>query len=393
MARTPRRRSLRLERLESREVMTAGGPSGEVQAMIERINVARANPTAALDWALSDASLNDTLNYYGVDRNALQQQYEGIASRPPLAWDASLNAAAQGQSDHQAAIGQQTHSGANGMDLSARIQAAGYTNMASDAENAYAYAQSTDHAMESFLLDWGVADQGHMKNMLQPDSTQAPLTDVGIGITKTSNAGLGPDVVTVDFARHQVSQPQLLGVAYKQDADGYYKAGEGVGNVEVDAVKLGTDGNPTGPTHTVETWDASGAYQMPLDPGTYAVTASFGGKVIRSQQVNIGSVNVKVDYQLNGPWQGTATTPAATLSPAPAPAVAPAVISAVTPAASTPPPAASSPNPSQAASTPTVVAASTPAPTQAAMPASPSGWSVSYTYGPVISNWVGFNNN
>ena len=253
--------------------------------------------------------------------------------------------------------------------------------------------------MEAFLIDWGVADQGHMKNMLQPDATQAPLTDVGIGITKTSNAGLGPKVVTVDFGRHTASQPQLLGVAYNQDADGYYEAGEGQGNVEVDAVRL-QDGQPTGPTHSVQTWDASGAYQMPLDPGPLP-----GHRLVRRTRSSapsrstIEGQNVKVDYRLNDPWQATAPV----VTPAAAPAVAPAVITAATPAATTPPPAATAPVPTPAVTTPSVVPATAPTPPQptapatitAAVPANatiPSGWSVSYTYGSVVNNWVEYSN-
>ncbi len=316
MTRNARRRTLRVESLEAREVMSAGGPSGEVQAMIERINSARANPAAAIDWALSDGRLNDTISYYGVDRGKLREQYSHVASRPPLGWDPSVAAAAQGQSDHQAAIGKQTHDGANGLDLTARLQAAGYNDVTRDAENAFAFAQSPDHAMEAFLIDWGVKDQGHMRNMLQPDAAESSLTDIGIGISKTSNAGLGPNVITVDFARHNTAKAQLLGVAYHAGSNGTYDAGEGQGNVEVDAVLL-QDGKPIGPARSVMTWDASGAYQLPLDPGTYKVTASSGGKVIRTQNVKIEADNVKVDFNLDATWDGSSLHTEKAAEPAP----------------------------------------------------------------------------
>lgn len=379
MARPDRRRTtLRLESLEAREVMSAGGPSGEVQAVIERINAARVNPSAAIDWALSDASLNNTLDYYGVDRNQLRQEFGGIAARPALAWDPSLQAAAQGQSDYQASVGQQTHQGAGGSDLSARIKAAGYGDFSRNAENAYAYAQSPDHAMRAFLIDWGVPDRGHIRNMLQTDANQQSLTDVGVGIAATGNNNLGPNVVTLDFARKANPQAQLLGVAYNDNnSNGYYDAGEGQGNVVIDAVKL-QDGQPTGEVHSIQTWDQSGAYQMPLAPGSYKVTASFGGKVIRKQDVTIGADNVKVDYRLNDAWDGSALNGAAPQAAPVAKQDAPAVLKAVTP----PAPVVIVP------ATPAVVTPSTTEVLTAAKPATP----VSYTYAAVIDSWYEYSN-
>ena len=40
-----------------------------------------------------------------------------------------------------------------------------------DGENTYAYAESVDEAMQSFLFDWGVADHGHYNNLLQPGTS------------------------------------------------------------------------------------------------------------------------------------------------------------------------------------------------------------------------------
>src|SRR5437764_768751 len=47
MRRPTFRRTLRLESLESREVLSAGGPSAQAQYMLEMVNLARTNPQAA----------------------------------------------------------------------------------------------------------------------------------------------------------------------------------------------------------------------------------------------------------------------------------------------------------------------------------------------------------
>ena len=215
-------------------------------------------------------------------------------------------------------MGVQTHTGANGSSLGQRLDNAGYTNRASDGENAYAYSKSVDHAMEAFLIDWGVADHGHRRNILQPDATPDQFyREVGIGIVQSNRANVGPEVITQDFGRQNGSQAELLGVAFNDlNNSGQYSQGEGQGNVEIDATNVAT-----GVTQSTLTWDNGGGYQIPLAPGTYNVTAKDNGQVVRTQQVSIGDQNVKVDYNLSTAWQ-QATPPAA-----PAPAIAPQVVS------------------------------------------------------------------
>ena len=53
MSRPSSPRSLNVERLESREVMAAGGPSAQAQYMLELVNQARTNPGA--DCRAADA--------------------------------------------------------------------------------------------------------------------------------------------------------------------------------------------------------------------------------------------------------------------------------------------------------------------------------------------------
>ena len=88
------------------------------------------------------------------------------------------------------------------------MTAAGYSNITSSAENAYAYATSPTEAMEAFLIDWGVPSDGHRINIQQPGvAPQNAFTDAGVGIVQTnpSNPSFGPEVITEDFARSSTS--------------------------------------------------------------------------------------------------------------------------------------------------------------------------------------------
>jgi|SRR5579864_606771 len=343
------RKTPRLERLESRELLSSGGPSPEAQYMLELINLARTNPAAAADRVTSnlDAQTSATLTYYNVNLDQARQQIASAAPRPPLAWNDKLATTALDQSIDQANMGVQTHTGADGSDLNTRLDRIGYTNRASAGENAFAYAKSVDQAMEAFLIDWGVPSMGHFKNLLQPDTPpSSAYREVGIGIVDSTKLGLGPEVITQDFGSQNGAKADLLGVAYDESKGSqFYVPGEGRGDVTVQAQNL-----QTGQTSSVQTWDAGG-YQIPLDPGQYQVTAKVGSQVVRSQQVSIGTQNVKVDFDLSQPWTGpavassptppqpqTVTPPAPTPQPARAPQQSPLVFSQpyIAPQASTP---------------------------------------------------------
>ncbi len=307
MSRPSSQRCLNVERLESREVMAAGGPSAQAQYMLELVNQARTSPGAAAERVTTNLSkdVQNTINYYGVNLDAAKRDIAGSPARQPLAWNGDLAAAAQAQSQDQANTGVQSHTGSDGSNLDTRLNRAGYDNRANSTENAYAYAESVDHAMQAFLLDWGVPDKGHLNNLLQPNaSNDQSFREVGIGIVKTSNNDLGPYVVTQDFGRQNNSDPYILGVAYNdKNGDKFYSPGEGVGDVNVQVTNI-----DNGKSQTVPTWDAGG-YQVQVAPGDYKVTAKVGDQVVKSADVVVGSDNQKVDFVLSNPWQGS-TPPA-----------------------------------------------------------------------------------
>ena len=184
------RRSLRFENLESRELLSGGiaAPTDQEQYMLELINQARMNPQAAAVSVTSNLTpdISATVAYYNVDLSATEQAIASAPAQPPLAWNPDLAAAAQAHSQDMATNQFQSHTGSDGSTPDQRMQQAGYTNASSTGENAFAYATSIDEAMQAFLIDWGVSDEGHRRNILQPDvSSSDAYQSVGIGIAST----------------------------------------------------------------------------------------------------------------------------------------------------------------------------------------------------------------
>lgn len=330
MLRRTFRRALRLEPLETREVLSAVGPSAEAQYMLDMINLARTNPQAAAQKFTSnlDADVVATLNYYNVNLDQERQAIANSPIRPPLAWNDQLAAAATGMATDQAVNGFQSHTGSDGSDLGKRLDGAGYTDRVVSGENSYASSKSVDHAMEAFLIDWGVADKGHRNNLLQPVAQPDQLyREVGIGIVASQNPKVGPLVVTQDFGTQNGAKGQLLGVVYNdQNGNGAFDMNEGQGGVEIDATSF-----TTGKTVSTQTW-VSGGYQIALDPGQYLIQTKVNGNVVASQQVTMQDQNIEVDYNLtalnnNPQLAAQVSAPAPTVAPA-TPSAAPATSSA-----------------------------------------------------------------
>jgi uncharacterized protein YkwD len=302
MARFKFRRSLRFENLESRQLLSSGGPTDQEQYMLQLLNEARTDPAAAAQQITSDLTPEEmaTINYYGVNLQATEQKIASATPQPPLAWNSALASSAQSQSQYMANTQVQSHTGANGSTPQQRMEQAGYGTLASSGENAYAYSTSVEEAMQAFLIDWGVPSDGHRDNIQQPGvSADDAYRDVGIGIVQTNSSTFGPLVITQDFASQPNEQAQLVGVAYDDTAGTqFYEPGEGQGNVQIDAVNL-----QSGQLYSTQTWD-SGGYELSLPAGQYAVIASVNGEVVQNVNVTVGNVNVEQDFILSNPWQG-----------------------------------------------------------------------------------------
>jgi hypothetical protein len=337
MTRTRTRATVAVESLESRQVLSAA-PTAELQYALELVNLVRTRPAAAADRLTSDLSetTRDTLDYFGVNLGAEKSAIASAEPRQPLAWNEALASAAQAHSDDMARNGFQSHTGSDGSSVEDRIRRAGYGTPIRSAENAYAYAESIDQAMQAFTLDWGVSDKGHRRNLQEPGNRDDSFQEVGIGVTRSSRLGMGL-VVTQKFGRRAGASAQLLGVAYRDnDRDGFYSIGEGQGGVTIQVD--GANG-----TAASTTTAGPGGYQLALAPGRYRVRALVGGREVQSRDVTIGSQNVKLDFVLSDA-PAVVETPAArptrpvaatTPAPTPAPAPAPAPTIRTTPAAPT----------------------------------------------------------
>ena len=109
----------------------SGDPTSTEQYLLERINVARANPAAEGEM-LANAAAGDTniaanYSHYGVNVNVLRSQFASYAARPPLAMNKILMGTARAHSQDQAVSGVQSHDGTDGSQFSSRIAQAGYT--------------------------------------------------------------------------------------------------------------------------------------------------------------------------------------------------------------------------------------------------------------------------
>lgn len=302
---TQRRRTPSCEQLESRMVLSASGPNHEVTLMIDTLSRMRANPAEAAEWVeqKADSLVQTNLRHYGLDLKEVKSEIASKAPRQPLAFSPELNAAAQGHSDDMARNNFQSHTGSDGRDLSQRLESAGYTNRARQAENAFAYAEAVDksldgymnNAMQAFLIDWGVPDAGHRKNILEPNDQQdaSRSDEVGIGLSLVEGPIRDRAVVVQNFGSRSEAPGKLTGVVFEDvNGDGSFSYKEGRGDAEIQVRNVATEA-----TKSVQPWDA-GMYQIPLEPGQYEVSIAVDGKVVDQKPVKMESANKKIDFNL-----------------------------------------------------------------------------------------------
>lgn len=329
MLRPIRRRRPSLESLEQRQALSTT-PTGGEQYLLELINQARTDPSAAaerIEQTIAPETLG-AIDQYNVDLQQALDQIADATPRPPVAWDANLAKAAEAHSEDQVRRGVQSHYGPNGETLSDRLDDAGYDDFDLAAENVMSKARSEDEAMQAFLIDWNNPGLGHRKTIQQPDSAQPDLTEVGVAVvkipTKQWNPFLGAGdesdaeervLVTQVFGRPKDAKPKVLGVVYRDDSgDAFYTEGEGVANATIRLENVAS-----GQKYTASSWSAGG-YQVEVPSGTYRVTGEVGGKTVDAGRVTVGTENVKVDFDLK---RTPTVAPATPSKPATAPSPTP----------------------------------------------------------------------
>jgi serralysin len=207
----------------------------------------------------------------------------------PLAFDGDLNEAAEDHSQWMIATDTFSHTGANGSDPTARMTEAGYAldgSWAAGENIGWATTRSPEGLQDEVdLLHSNLMNSSdHRANILD-----ANYREIGVGFETGDYGGRDSAFVTQDFGKTDTSA-LLTGVAFDDtDGDRFYDPGEGLGGITVTVTT--TDGAVIGSTTTMD----AGGYDIPLAAGTYNVTFSGGGVSSTTQQVTIGSSNVKVD--------------------------------------------------------------------------------------------------
>lgn len=273
-------------------------PSNEEQYLLERINAARANPTAEGNMlaSVTDSEILRYYSYYGVDTGALRSDFAGYSAKPPLAFNPDLMTSAREQSLDQAANGFQGHNSSDGTTFDVRISNTGYSWHALG-ENVFAYVENPFFGHVGLNADWGVPSLDHRANIMNLDPSFPTFKEIGISYVSTSLPNFGPYVLTEDFGTpSDPSVAYLVGVVYDDsNNNGSYDIGEGLGGVTITT--------SAGDYYTTTT--ASGGYVLPLPAGSGTITITAAGGPLggeRTQTVSyVGGVNVKVDFTRSMP--------------------------------------------------------------------------------------------
>lgn len=208
----------------------------------------------------------------------------------PLAFDNSLNLAAERHSSWMITTDTFSHTGAGGSNPGERMSSAGY-----DFNGSWAWAENI--AWMSTRAPTGYADEiqqlhallmnstGHRQNLLN-----ATYREIGIGFEVGQYSNYQGAFVTQNFAR-TASDSFLTGVAFNDlDGDNFYGIGEGLENFTISAMN-----QATGEIITTNT-NPAGGYELELAAGIYTVSFLVDGFAATTKQASIGNENIKLDF-------------------------------------------------------------------------------------------------
>jgi Carboxypeptidase regulatory-like domain len=323
-----------VDALESRQLLSGAAyqPTDQEQYMLYLVNRARQNPAAEAQRLLSIAQTDPLIANATAGWNLAQFAATLAATppEPPLAFDTRLIEAARNHNAVMLATNSQAHSPRGYLtDPNVAVAADSQPYFPtqdgswSTGENIYAYSSNVNsssltayvnYLYEGLMIDWGVPDLGHLRNIMAPSpggaaqSSHVAFSEIGIGLlatTQRNSPGLnvGPVMVTQEFG-WRTGDVNLTGVVYR-DADvsgAYLPAGEGLGGVTIQAV------GANGQVHTTQTWD-SGGYTLKLPPGTYTVTATGNLPYPQSTTIVVGADNIEWDLSYS-PAQADVPVPA-----------------------------------------------------------------------------------
>ncbi len=256
-----------------------GTPNGDEVEMLELINRARSNPAA------EGQRLVDALNVIypnggsGVDLAQTLSDFAGFPNRPPLAFNANLNAAAEAHLADNFRLGTQSHDSPDGTTPNIRVQQFGYHSFGGENCNG---TKGYNALVTPWMIHgtYELADPGHRGNILE-DGEALGKVEFGTGLMPTGGWNVE------DFGRN-LTPPLLTGVVFNDNAaTGFFATGEGVNGVVV-----------TCDLSSFYALTVNGAYALPLDltprydaaqpPPTANVTFTASDGTVFKQSVILG---------------------------------------------------------------------------------------------------------
>lgn len=270
-------------------------PSDAEQQMVWLMNRARRSPNIEGVWLahVRQSNIQTAMDYFGVRRDILMDEFSARAAAFPAAFDARLYNAAANHSAYLISIDGQDHIG-----QFERIDEQGF-HYSSARGSVYSYSEDPIQGHAAFNVDWGGDDgtgmqtgRGHREGLM------GEYSSVGIACLPDNDplTNVGPFVTTINYCNALTGYPDhhnrfLVGTVWNDlNANDLYDPGEGIGSVTVMPDK-GTYYAVTG---------SAGGYAIPVESGTYAVTFSGGGipsTIVKT--VTVGTTSVLVDCPLH----------------------------------------------------------------------------------------------
>lgn len=273
------------------------------QAILERVNEARANPPALIgDWQKDLADRRASKRLPCDEPDSMLDPIKSYKPMQPLAANQQLTDAARAHAKDEVARNFWAHVNPDGVGSNQRILAAGYPLPLNKGVNGFIYSDKKDAvntesiykltgleeapasawpgAVDALIIDACIPSRGHRDHVLGVGGTSPAEPEIGVGAA----SGNKQHHVVIETATRLDGNFYVLGVVYRDaNKNSRYDAGEGVAGVQIDARAAGVS-TKTGP---------GGGYALPVKDGTTGELATGGGAV---KPFAVKGANVKVDF-------------------------------------------------------------------------------------------------
>ena len=280
----PGRAGLKLESLETRDMLTAVVMSDYDQLLLELVNRARADPLAEVARSTLVSDLNDGLAP-GTISSAPKQP---LAPVQPLANAAEVHALDMLANDYFA------HNSLNGDTPTDRAAAQGYSGPVGENIAWNGSTGSIDYTQEMIASHNNLFySPSHRVNLMNDPYDHAGMAVEFGQFTHTDGRTYNVSMVAEEFGYNTGGNPYVTGVVYSDTVvdDDFFSIGESESGVRITAID----------SQGVSYWTLSGpsgGYSLEVPAGTYIVAASGGvlDETMIVTNVVVGDENVKVDF-------------------------------------------------------------------------------------------------